>query len=255
MVTSSGVVTQTITGIARTATSRVVTGLVAGRSYTFQVRANNLFGPGALSAASNAVTPQALPGAPTAVTAVRGNGSVSLDWTPPAGDGGSPITGWIVQVRSGGVTVRTDTVSGSTPSTVVTGLTNGTAYNFRVQAVTAIGVGAASANSNTVTPATVPGAPTIGTAISGAAGGAVNAQAVWTAPASNGGSIITNYRVLAYRVAADGSTSFFSQTTFNGTVTPRTIALTAGNYQFEVVAINALGDSPASAKSNTVVAR
>jgi hypothetical protein len=254
VVSSGGVVTQTITGIARTATSRVVTGLITARPYTFQVRANNLFGAGPLSAPSNAVTPQGIPSAPTAVVAVRGNTSVSLSWTPGS-DGGSPVTGWLVQVRQGGVTIRTDSVTGSTPSALVSGLTNGTAYNFTVLAVNANGTGAASANSNTVTPATVPDAPTIGTATSGAVGGAVNATAVWTAPASNGGSNITNYRVIAYRVNADLSTTFFSQTTFNGTVTPRTIALTAGNYQFEVVAINALGDSVASAKSNTVVAR
>ncbi|GAA2738938.1 hypothetical protein GCM10009867_32800 [Pedococcus aerophilus] len=254
VVSSGGAITQTVTGIARTATSRTVTGLVTGRSYTFQVRANNLFGSGPLSAASNAVTPVGIPSAPTGVVAVRGNTTASVSWTPGS-DGGSPVTGWIVTVRTGTTVVRTEPISGSTPSTVITGLTNGTAYNFRVQAVNANGTSALSTASNTVTPATVPGAPTIGTALSGATGGAINAQAVWTAPASNGGSIITNYRVLAYRVAADGSTSFFSQTTFNGTVTPRTIALTAGNYQFEVVAINALGDSPASAKSNTVVAR
>ncbi|WP_082553359.1 peroxidase family protein [Phycicoccus sp. Root101] len=255
VVSSNGVVTQTITGIARTAVSRVVTGLVTNRPYTFQVRANNLFGAGPLSAPSNAVTPVGVPSAPTAVTAVRGNTSVSLSWTPGS-DGGSPVTGWLVQVRIGGTTVRTDTVSGSTPSALVSGLTNGTAYNFRVQAVNANGTGAASASSNTVTPATVPGKPGIGTPIAGVAGGASNAQAVWSAPASNGGSTITNYRVNAYRVAADGVTlTFFSQTTFNGTVTPRTIALPTGNYQFEVVAINALGDSVPSDKSTTVVAR
>ncbi len=59
VVSSGGVVTQTITGIARTATSRTVTGLANGTTYTFQVRANNVFGHGTLSAPSNAVTPQA----------------------------------------------------------------------------------------------------------------------------------------------------------------------------------------------------
>ncbi len=254
VVSSGGAVTQTITGIARAATSRVVNNLANGTTYTFQVRANNAFGAGPLSAPSNAVTPQGIPSAPTGVVAVRGNTSASLSWTPGS-NGGSPVTSWVVTVRTGATVVRTVPVSGATPNTVITGLTNGTAYNFRVQAVNANGTSALSAASNTVTPATVPDAPTIGTAVSGTAGGAVNAQAVWTAPASNGGSAITNYQVRAYRVAADGSTTLFSQTTFNATVTPRTIVLTAGNYQFEVVAINAVGDSAPSAKSNTVVAR
>ena len=72
------------------------------------------------------------------MVAVRGNSQRRLSWTAPASDGGSPITGWIVlQVRNGATVVRTDTLSGNITSTVVSGLTNGTAYNFRVQAVNA----------------------------------------------------------------------------------------------------------------------
>ncbi len=48
-----------ITGIPATTFSRVINGLTNGTSYTFQVRAFNMFGPGPLSAPSNAVTPTA----------------------------------------------------------------------------------------------------------------------------------------------------------------------------------------------------
>ncbi len=48
-----------ITGIPATTFSRVVNGLTNGTSYTFQVRAFNIFGAGPLSAPSNAVTPTA----------------------------------------------------------------------------------------------------------------------------------------------------------------------------------------------------
>src|SRR5204863_1516413 len=100
---------------------------------------------------------------------------------------GSAVTGYTVTSNPAG---GTDTNAGQAGlSHVITGLTNGTAYTFTVTASNALGAGAASAASNSVTPASVPGAPTIGTATAG------NAQATitFTAPASNGGSAITSY--------------------------------------------------------------
>ena len=37
-----------------------------------------------------------VPAAPTGVTAVAGDGQVTLSWTAPADDGGSPITGYVI---------------------------------------------------------------------------------------------------------------------------------------------------------------
>ena len=156
-----------------------VTGLTNGTVYTFTVTATNAIGTGSASAASNSVTPVGLPGAPTIGTATAGNAQASVTFAAPASNGGSTITGYTVTSAPGGITA-----SGTTSPIAVTGLTNGDSYTFTVKATNAVGTGSASAASNSVTPATVPGAPTIGTATAG------NAQAsvTFTAPASNGGS-------------------------------------------------------------------
>ncbi|WP_035941072.1 fibronectin type III domain-containing protein, partial [Knoellia aerolata] len=135
-----------------------------------------------------------VPAAPTAVTATAGDGSATVSWTAPS-NGGSPITGYTVTPYVGATAQVPWTVTGNPPatSTTVTGLTNGTAYTFRVAATNVAGTGPASAGSNAVTPVgvvTVPGTPT---GVSATAGDA-SAMVSWTAP-SHGGSAITGYTV------------------------------------------------------------
>ena len=94
----------------------------------------------------------ALAGPPTGLTGTNGNAQVSLAWTAPSATGGSAITDYSVQYSSNsGSSWTTFSRSASTAtSAAVTGLTNGTAYLFRVAAVTVMGAGAYSSTvSNT----------------------------------------------------------------------------------------------------------
>jgi hypothetical protein len=136
-------------------------------------------------------------------------------------------------------------VSTATTETA-TGLTNGTAYTFKVAAINAVGTGAQSGASNSVTPATTPGAPTIGSATAGVG----SATVTWTAPSSNGGYAITGYVVTPY---LNGTTAQPAQT-FNSTATTETVTgLTAGSaYTFKVAAINAEGTGSQSTASGSV---
>jgi Domain of unknown function (DUF4082)/Fibronectin type III domain len=135
-------------------TNTTVTGLTAGTSYTFKVTATNGSGTSAASAASNAVTPTALtvPGVPTGVTAVAKTGAAVVSWTAPSNTGGTAISSYTVTPYIGATAQSPTVSSGSGTSVRIGGLTNGTAYTFKVKATNSVGTGADSTASAAVTP-------------------------------------------------------------------------------------------------------
>ena len=91
------------------------------------------------------------PGAPTGLSAVRGDERVTLSWTAPS-NGGATITDYVVQFQLGAGAWQTFSDGTSTAtSVVVDGLTNGQAYTFRVAAINSLGTGS-YATSEAVTP-------------------------------------------------------------------------------------------------------
>ena len=100
------------------------------------------------------LTPAVAPGAPTAVTATAGTGSVTVAWTAPSNTGGSSISSYTVTPYLGSTAQTPVTVSGSPPATSATlsTLTNGSTYTFTVSATNSAGAGPASATSNLATP-------------------------------------------------------------------------------------------------------
>ncbi|MCW2646585.1 MAG: hypothetical protein JWP07_2694, partial [Pseudonocardiales bacterium] len=134
-----------------TTTTRALTGLTVGASYTFTVAAVNAFGTGTASAASNAVVPYTVPGAPTITAATAGTAAATLTWTAPS-TGGSPITGYVVTPYIGATAQAPQTFAGTGTTQTLTGLTPGAAYTFTVAAQNVAGTGPASAKSASVTP-------------------------------------------------------------------------------------------------------
>jgi PKD repeat protein len=99
--------------------------------------------------------PCTVPSAPQNLTAVAGNGNVTLTWQPPADNGGMPITGYRIYY---GTTARNYTVNitvGNVTAYTITNLTSGQKYYFAVSALTAAGEGAKS-NEVSATPIAEP---------------------------------------------------------------------------------------------------
>jgi trimeric autotransporter adhesin len=218
--------------------SHSMSALVAGAPYTFTVTADNFNGTSLPSAPSNSVTPYTVPDAPSIGVATRGNAQVSVTFTPPVFDGYSAITGYTATSNPSGITS-----SDVSSPIVVTGLTNGIAYTFTVHATNLAGDSTESAPSNSATPATVPGSPTIGTAVAGN----TIATVPFSAPGSNGGSSITGYVVASS--PAGGTDANAGSTSLSHSMT----GLTNGTaYTFTVTATNAVGTGAASSPSNSV---
>lgn len=86
------------------------------------------------------------PDEPTNVAGTAGDQQVDVSFTAPSDVGGSAITGYRAQSNDG------IGASGSASPITVTGLTNDTAYTFRVWAINAFGYSAPSDASGSVTP-------------------------------------------------------------------------------------------------------
>jgi len=263
-----GTVAQSTRSFHSLDTTQTITGLADGQRYSFNVRAVNSQGAGPPSRQSTEVLVASLapPGAPVIGPATPSGSRVSLSWTAPASDGGSPISGYVVTpyLEGDGGGPQSAQLLGSTETTAtLKGLTVGRTYSFSVAASNGAGTGLPSAHSNQVTiaaelsqsPSTNPGvgvpvSPAIGLA---APSGEGQANVSWTAPPFNGGATITGYVVTPILAGDDGGPQ--GPRVFNSIDTTQTVAgLTGGrSYSFTVAAINASGSGPNSGYSNSVL--
>ena len=203
----SKVDTRTVTG----ATSTTFEGLDTKGSYTFTVTAENKAGTGATSAASSPVTPYGkptTPGNPSASVGTGMSGQAKVSWGA-ADDNGAAVT-YTVATDKGGSTTTTGT------STTYSGLSNGTAYRFRVQACNAGGCSAWTAYSGAVTPFGPVPTPTVS-----ASGGDQKVSFSW--------STGTNGRDISVKVsgALSSTAKSGSQTVSAGYSDPKQICVVA----------------------------
>jgi large repetitive protein len=231
-----------------------VSNLTATKTYTCTVAARNKRGFGPASAPSAAFValpppPPTVPGAPTITSAVAGVQSVTVTYTAPASDGGATISSYKVTCMSsdGGVTRSNDERKSPTR---VTHLTAPKTYTCTVTARNRKGKGPASAPSAAVVTQlpvvpNSPGAPTVTSAVTGTH----RVTVTYTAPASDGGAPITEYRTTC--ISSNGGVTHSVHEHSSPT---KVGSLTAGRtYSCTVAARNKRGFGPESAPSGAVV--
>uniref|UniRef100_A0A672I9B6 Titin n=1 Tax=Salarias fasciatus TaxID=181472 RepID=A0A672I9B6_SALFA len=228
-----------------------VTGLLKGDEYIFRVLAVSKHGQGEpLESEPVKVTdPYTIPTAPASVdvTTITGD-SMTLTWCKPASDGGSPITGYVIERREKTgmrwVRVNRDLILECTA--IVTKLRKGYEYDFRVYAENAAGAGPVSEPSATfraVDPLVVPSRPTKPKIVNSTKD---SVSIVWKPPTDDGGAPILGYSV-EYRdyipKPEDVPESPEDLFTINGLKTD-------AEYEFCVKAINKIGSSARSPYSD-----
>jgi subtilase family serine protease len=220
-----------------TGTSVIISGLSNGTTYYFKIAAVNGAGTSKLSSEASAAPVLPVPTAPSSLTATAGNGQVSLSWQGSTGASSYNVYQGTTAGGESSTPVQTDVVG---TSVIITGLSNGTTYYFKVAGVNTAGTGAFS-NEASATP--VPPAPAAPTGVSASAG---NAQVTLSWQASSGA---TSYNV--YWGGASGAEGAVPAMRMSGITT--TSAMIAGlnngiTYYFQVRAVNAGGTSAASSE-------
>jgi hypothetical protein len=167
--------------------------------------------------------------------------SITLSWTAPISFGtfsnfdkvtNTDLKNYRVFLN-GSLILNTNITS---TSYVVTGLTPGVSYTFRVSAINTFDLEGTKSSSVTSTIASVPSAPVIVSAD----GSGTTATVTWTKPA-NGGATITGYTVTVNGTDVNVNGENTLTTTLTG-LTTQTV------YTVTVKAINSIGSSAASAE-------
>ena len=189
----------------RSGTSYTTPAPAKGTSVKFRIAPVTLFGKGKALDTELVSTALTVPGAPTIST--RGfnpDGSYYVTWRKPFDNGGSPITGYIVEKSIAGVWTKLAEFGHNDSTVNIPRDLPGTAVGVRITALNSVGSSVPSSAATYQIPAVRASAPQQVSVVSAG----VNLVSVsWQAPAALGGSPITNYLV---QLSRDGGKTWVS---------------------------------------------
>uniref|UniRef100_A0A3P9HGT5 Titin n=1 Tax=Oryzias latipes TaxID=8090 RepID=A0A3P9HGT5_ORYLA len=236
-----------------------ITRLQRGAEYVVRIRAENKMGVGAPleskpTVAEHSFMPPSPPGKPQSYD--LSEDSVTVGWTMPLADGGSQITGYLIERRhKGGKWIRVNRIPCKDLRYRVLGLFEGNEYEFRVFAENIAGYSGPSPISDPCKPCrpiTVP-RPPINPKIKDYS--KTTADLVWTKPSKDGGSPILGYTVEMRKGDAEewkkvNLDDFIKLCAYQVKGLEEGVA-----YKFRVYASNMVGDGEAKEIPDSIVAQ
>ena len=231
------------------------TGLAPNTTRYYRVRALSGAGPSAWSNVDHATTDDLTPpGAPTMLSVMpsvrRGSDELDLTWVAPVDDGGSAVTGYLIEWSAARVgpwfPLVQDTES---PDRSYTdgGLGPNTTRYYRVSAINSEGPGRPSNVAHGTTRAAPPGPPR-NLDVDPRGTGPDSIVLTWDAPETDGGAPIRGYTV--QRIGPNNSTHRFNTGT-TATTFKDTGLQPATAYRYQVAAINRVGTGQWSLERRT----
>lgn len=171
--------------------------------------------------------------------------SVSLNWSPPQNNGGSPITGYRIDYRiAPSSTYSTLVTLGNLTTYTHSGLTTAKTYIYRVYAINAIGTGSptpeqpATPTTSSAPPKHIAPNPPQNLVASIYSSTQINLS--WSAPTSNGGPPVTGYRI-NYTLDSGAPINIVANSANTLTTYSHTGLQSGHTYTYKVYAINSVG--------------
>ena len=238
----------TLTTIAGTSTSVATTAPAKGQTWLYRVAAYTQYGLGELSSVVSLSTAATAPSVVNAFSvSLTGTAEVTVRWSAPYDNGGSVITGYLLERQVDGVWTSLGQQAPSTTSFTVARPAPGVYTTFRVTAINAIGSGPVSNPGSVMTPYTQASAPQAFAAIRTTAGVTIS----YTAPSDLGGGSVRSYSI---QVSRDSGATWQNYTSTTGVTVNLSAPAKGQTWQYRAIAVTQYGNSLPSGSASISVA-